>query len=405
MWSRLPRLASGLSMFRRETFASTLEQVRTIRLLLHRFVLLCFFVGIAIALPRPALAHELTPSIGDFRVVDGELAMRLRLNLEAFVAGMDLDAVVDTDSDAKAAEYQRLREMVPEELALLAENYFSDWFQRFEVQGSAPMRLRLEGVEIGEIGDPELPRASHVFAFAPLPEGTKSLRFQWPIGSGALVLRQNDVPEPFTGYFLGGETSPEIMVAGGSSMTAMEAFVAYIPIGFDHILPKGLDHILFVLGLFFFSARLRPLVWQVTAFTLAHTVTLALGSLGWVSVPGQIVEPLIAASIVFVAVENIFVRRMRPWRPIVIFGFGLLHGLGFASVLAEFGLPQAQFIPALLGFNIGVEMGQLTVIALAFGLVGYWFRDKIWYRGRIAIPASVLIAAVGSYWCVERVFL
>lgn len=165
-----------------------------------------------------------------------------------------------------------------------------------------------------------------------------------------------------------------------------------------------MDHILFVLGLFFLSTRLGPLIWQVSAFTLAHTVTLALGALGWVNVPGSIVEPLIAASIVYVAVENVLTSGLSPWRPVVIFGFGLLHGLGFASVLGDFGLPAGQFIPALIGFNVGVEVGQLTVIAIAFVLVG-WAIKRSWYRQAIAVPASCVIAAVGAYWFVERVFL
>jgi len=182
-------------------------------------------------------------------------------------------------------------------------------------------------------------------------------------------------------------------------------FGHYIPIGFDHILPKGLDHILFVLGLFFLSTHLRPLLWQVSAFTLAHTVSLAFGAMGWVSVPSIIVEPLIAASITYVAIENVFSSGMSRWRPLVIFGFGLLHGLGFASVLGELGIPHDQFFPALIGFNIGVEFGQLTVISLAFLAVGMWFRDKPWYRSRISIPASLIIAAFGAYWFFERVFL
>ncbi len=123
-----------------------------------------------------------------------------------------------------------------------------------------------------------------------------------------------------------------------------------------------------------------------------------------VTVNAALVEPLIAASIVFVAVENIFSRRLHLWRPVVVFAFGLLHGLGFASVLGEFGLPQDQVIPALLGFNVGVELGQLTVIALAYGALGYWFGKHPKYRGRVAIPASVTIALIGSYWFYERVF-
>ena len=147
--------------------------------------------------------------------------------------------------------------------------------------------------------------------------------------------------------------------------SAWGELASYVPVGFDHIIPKGLDHILFVLGLFFLTLRISALLWQISAFTLAHTVTLAAGAMGWVTISGSVVEPLIAASIVLVAVENIFSQNLHRWRPALIFGFGLLHGLGFASVLQEFGLPDEQFIAALIGFNIGVEIGQLTVIACA----------------------------------------
>ena len=175
--------------------------------------------------------------------------------------------------------------------------------------------------------------------------------------------------------------------------------------GFGHIIPKGLDHIVFVLGLFFFSLHIRPLLMQVTSFTLAHTVTLALAALGYVTISPAIVEPLIAASIVFVAVENILRPKLGAWRTAVVFLFGLLHGLGFASVLGELGGGQANFLARLIGFNIGVEIGQLAVILGAFLAVGYWFGTKPWYRSAIAIPASVVIALIGAYWLAERTIL
>ena len=146
-------------------------------------------------------------------------------------------------------------------------------------------------------------------------------------------------------------------------------------------------------------------MWQISVFTLAHTVTLVLGAMGWVTIPAAIVEPLIAASIVYVALENIFTESLHAWRTFLIFGFGLLHGLGFASVLAEFGLPATRFLPALLGFNVGVEVGQLTVVAIAFFTISFWCRNHPSYRQWVAMPASVIIALTGAWWFYERVFM
>jgi hypothetical protein len=118
-----------------------------------------------------------------------------------------------------------------------------------------------------------------------------------------------------------------------------------------------------------------------------------------------VVEPLIAASIVYVAVENIFSPRLHSWRPVIVFGFGLLHGLGFAGVLSDIGISEEYFVTALASFNIGVELGQIAVILCCFLLVGLWFRNRSWYRSVITVPASAVIALVGAYWFVERAFL
>nr|WP_245626863.1 HupE/UreJ family protein [Aestuariivita boseongensis] len=352
-----------------------------------------------------ALAHEVTPTIGDFRVQDGRIEMELRLNAEAFVAGIDLDGMADTNDSDQSDVYDDLRALEPEALEPRLRAFMESWLPRIGMDANGPVTLQLDGVTVDPVGNVDLPRPSFLRLSGDLPDGARVMVFTWPDGAGDMVLRQMGVEEPFTGYLEGGQSSDAIPLSGGGARGGWQTFVDYIPVGFDHILPKGLDHILFVLGLFFLSTRLRPLIWQVSAFTLAHTVTLALGALGIVNVPGLVVEPLIAASIVYVAVENLFARGLNPWRPVVIFGFGLLHGLGFASVLGEFGLPAGQFVPALIGFNVGVELGQLTVIALAFLAVGYWFGQKDWYRARIAMPASVVIACVGAYWFVERVFL
>lgn len=178
-------------------------------------------------------------------------------------------------------------------------------------------------------------------------------------------------------------------------------FGRYVLLGFEHIIPEGVDHILFVLGLFLISPRLRPLLVQVTAFTIAHSVTLALSMSGVVELPSRLVESLIALSITYVAVENLFIQTVKPWRIALVFSFGLLHGMGFAGVLRELGMPAGRFATALVGFNVGVELGQLSVVLIAFLLVG-WFRQTTWYRNGVIRPLSILIAAVGLYWTIQR---
>jgi hypothetical protein len=182
-----------------------------------------------------------------------------------------------------------------------------------------------------------------------------------------------------------------------------EVIVQYLRLGFLHIVPRGLDHILFVLGLFLLNTRLGPILWQVTAFTVAHSITLALTMYGVVSLSPRVVEPLIALSVAYVAIENIATSRLTPWRPVLVFAFGLLHGMGFADVLMELRLPPGEFIPALISFNAGIELGQLTVIAVAFFSVTMWYREKPWYRPRFVVPACTAIAAIGLFWAVQRI--
>lgn len=185
--------------------------------------------------------------------------------------------------------------------------------------------------------------------------------------------------------------------------TRAEIIRQYLWLGYTHILPKGLDHILFVIGIYLLTPRLRPLLLQVTAFTIAHSITLGLSIYGVVSLPSRVVEPLIALSIAYVAIENLATRELKPWRVALVFMFGLLHGLGFAGVLRELGLPRHEFLTALLTFNVGVEGGQLTIIAAAWLATGA-FMKRAWYRGAIVVPASCAIAAIGVYWTLTRLF-
>lgn len=432
-----------------------------------------------------AQAHEVIPSIGDMRVVDGEVIFEIRSNLESFVAGINLTETTDTNESAQAETYDELRALAPAELAARFNFFWPEMAEGITLTADgAPLAPELRDVSVGPIGDVDVVRFSTITFAATLPEGAETVQMGWAPEFGILVLRQMDVPAPYDGYLEAGALSDQIPLAGGGQATALETFVDYIPVGFDHIVPKGLDHILFVLGLFFLAARFRPLLLQVSLFTVAHTITLALAALGYTQFVDDftqgtlgvafidIVEPLIALSIAYVAIENIFMKGISPWRPFVIFIFGLLHGLGFASVLAEFGLPEGTFVAALIGFNVGVEIGQLAVIAAMFlfvwqalrvdrgeneasrgfilyvvflvagasllvlnadqipGLLGdpiqllenapmlfaltivamavlcmisILLRDQIEaYRRLVAVPASVVIAAIGLYWFFER---
>jgi hypothetical protein len=182
----------------------------------------------------------------------------------------------------------------------------------------------------------------------------------------------------------------------------------YIRIGVGHILPDGADHILFVLAVFLASVRLKALVWQISAFTVAHTATLGLAASGVITPSSSVVEPLIAFTIAFVAIENLIFKDMTKWRPVVVFGFGLIHGLGFAGFFGELGLPPGQFWSALIGFNVGVEIGQLSVILVAALLgmgVRKWLQDPtglLRYRSWIARPGSLLISLTGLWWGITR---
>jgi len=187
-----------------------------------------------------------------------------------------------------------------------------------------------------------------------------------------------------------------------AAMPFYKKFYIFVKAGFEHIIPQGIDHILFVLGLFFSCLTFRTLLWQVTAFTVAHSLTLILAAQGIVQLRGDIVEAIIALSIVWVAVENVLYKETSKWRYSIVFAFGLLHGLGFAALLTQYGLPKDNFISMLLAFNIGVEFGQLAVLFLAFVLIKLILK-KNWYVNEIKIPASISIAAVGLFWFVERV--
>ena len=195
-----------------------------------------------------------------------------------------------------------------------------------------------------------------------------------------------------------------VIVGELEKMSRSETAIIYFKLGYHHILPLGLDHVLFVLSLFLLSPKLKHVIVQSTAFTAAHTITLGLAMYQVIHAPSKIIEPLISISIMLVAAENIFFPKLKPARIGIVFLFGLVHGLGFASALSQMGLPANSYLSSLLMFNVGVEAGQLTVILLAFLLLGKWFGQKAFYRKLIVVPLSVVIILVAGYWTIARIF-
>ena len=198
--------------------------------------------------------------------------------------------------------------------------------------------------------------------------------------------------------------SAHVSVQELDNMSKTDAAFIYLIIGCKHIIPLGFDHILFVLSLFLLSPKLKPILWQSAAFTIAHSVTLIVAAYNKIIPPTQIVEPLIALSILYVAVENIMSPRLKPSRIGIVFLFGLIHGLGFAGALSEMGLPKNAYLTSLIMFNVGVEIGQLIIILVAWLFLAKWFSQKDYYRRRIVIPLSVSIALIAAFWTIQRIF-
>lgn len=331
----------------------------------------------------------------------------------------DVEIVLDADALALGVSSETDSAQNVEELLGLSPARFEAAVERARDTIQRRVRLRFDGeserpyVSFPEMDTPftedaEVPTVLGTTArlSGRVPPGAAELTFGLSRAFGpaqVTVLEQATLGGARYTLSPGEDTSPyRLGGAPAAERRPRSAGTDYLVLGFEHIVPHGLDHMLFVLGLFLLSPRLRPLLWQVTAFTVAHSVTLGLSMAGIFSLPSRVVEPLIALSIVYVALENTWTEELKPWRPALVFCFGLLHGLGFAGALRELGLPAGEFAVGLISFNVGVELGQLSVIGLALVTIG-WFRGRAWYRPWVVLPLSMSIAVVALYWTVQRV--
>ena len=248
--------------------------------------------------------------------------------------------------------------------------------------------------------------SAHIILMGRVPTEAKQFtwRFGWTFTSYSLSTRMPLAREDSTTSLEGDQPSRPIPLTTTEPPTNWRNVVLrYVALGFTHVLPLGPDHMLFVMGLFLLNSRPRALAAQVSAFAVAQSLTLGLATYGLIAVPSHIIEPAIALSIAYVAIENLLWSDRKKWRVGLVFAFGLLHGLGFAGVLQGLGLPRTDFLTALVSFNLGVQAAELTVIVGVFLLVGWRCEERGWYRAHVAIPASAAIACTAMFWAVARI--
>ena len=358
-------------------------------------MLLALAVLLAGAKGRPALAHA--TKLSSSTIEAGAQTVEAKVTVNAMDLEMALDIRLRAEATAKA------------DPALVARA--ADQATRYVTERAAV--LTQEGLRCEPAAAPPKATREHV---------VWNIVWRCPPVHGGLIYRVTLFHEidPAARHMVvfGGEAEGRLALLGvnakevslGPARASLaKVFGRYLVLGIEHIF-LGYDHVAFVLGVILWGRRLKPLVIVVSAFTVAHSVTLSLAVLDVLSLPSALVEALIAASIVYVALENFFVRGIeRRWR--LTFLFGLVHGFGFAGALRQFGLPDAAVVPALAAFNLGVEIGQLGILVVAvpmlllFDRAGPTTADGHARQPHLVYACSGIILMFGVYWLIDRTLL
>jgi len=355
---------------------------------------LTFAVAALIGLGRVAQAHEIESSVLDVVVSHTADAAEVDVSLGVHAHLVDLAAASDEDQDGALTQGELDQTLTSLEAYLLA---------------------RLDVMADGQRCAGRLAKAE------PTRRGGGQLRLHYRCATRAAAIDIDNrvffdlVPShTFIGTLRDGGRAFQLRLEGANrrvhyvaelptlqEATTLSLIGEYIVLGFEHIL-GGLDHLLFVFTLVIVARRFKDLVWLVSSFTLAHSLTLTLAALDIFTLPSSFVEPAIALTIVAVAAMNVVTRGERPHRPWLVFLFGLLHGFGFAGALAETGLPTHDVPWALGAFNVGVEFGQLGVVVVLWPLVMLLAKNEsTWYR-RLVPASSAIVGALAVVWFVER---
>ena len=358
-----------------------------------------------------SIADIVKPALVEISVyTEGHYTIELRASIEAILTGIN-SSYKNTQDSPFSDQYDELRALQSAQLREKFRQFESTLTREIQLKfDQQAVDLKITSVKIPEPGYQKVPRNSLIVLEGTIDREVKNLSWYYParFSDNAVRVRQVDNGNEKWHWsqwqWIRDDTESQAFSLQEvfTDPPILEVIGNYLVAGFDHIIPKGLDHILFILGIFLLSTKLKPMVWQATMFTLAHSITLSLAMLNVISLPASIVEPLIALSIAYIGIENIFAHKLKTSRLALVFAFGLLHGMGFASVLADFGMPESAYATALISFNLGVELAQLAILVGCYFCITYWFKNKQHFHNYVTIPGSALIAITGLYWTWDR---
>ena len=373
---------------------------------LSLFFIIAFFINL---FSTVSISHEIKPSIADFTYDENFLNIKIRLNAELILSNIDASKISNTNSSSLSDIYDKLRVLNTIELENLFKSSWQEISTNIDIKiNNETKKINLINIEVEDIKNFEISRDTHIYLQVLLNNNSEYFTFSWIKKYGPIILRENSnhklEDELFTEYLQSGIESNQFSFNEKNFKNRLNSFIKFFVLGVQHIIPKGLDHILFIFGLFLFSSSLKKLITQITIFTIAHSITLIFVSLSLMKINPQIVEPIIALSIVYVGIENIFKNYVKEYlRYVVILFFGLLHGLGFALVLSDIGYRSTDLFINLISFNIGIEVAQISIVLVLFLLVALNFAKNKNYRMFFQVPSSILISSIGLYWFFERI--
>tara|TARA_B100000902_G_scaffold6642_1_gene8582 strand:+ start:791 stop:1963 length:1173 start_codon:yes stop_codon:yes gene_type:complete len=371
--------------------------------------LIFYFLSLLIIYSTSVFSHEIKPSIIDYKIEENNILLNIRLNAELILSDIDASKITDTNSSSFSDIYDSLRLLTEDKLRELFIKSWTDIQSKINFNiNDETRKLEFLDLVIETNKNFEISRESIVYLKFSINEDAEFFTFKWDEKFGPIIIREiddlKDDDDLYTEYLQSGLKTDKIFIKERNVKSIFKSIVDYFILGIQHIIPKGLDHILFIVGLFFFSVNLRPLLIQVTMFTIAHSITLIFVTVSFININPLIVEPIIALSIAYVGIENIFKKYVKEYlRYFIIFFFGLLHGLGFALVLSDIGYQSSKLILNLISFNLGIEAAQILIILFLYFVIGVTFSNKKYYKYIFQIPVSLFIALVGIYWFFDRI--